>query len=376
MAMDNELRKILLREQDLRFVTDTLTQYLGKKAEDRKYYADQAHAERMEAKKLQAEAEKGVKAPAVKKVQLNITEKDWEDTNKTKQLLNMGFTQGFVGVDTKHLNNEQFGNVTSLGIDYYGEEDKPEDGVNYNRDITSKFDTELQIAEDNNNYSKIKYLKGIKKQIGNKNIDKATFESLKTKITGENYKTQQNQASKRYGNANIELKGEITSILNQYKNNVDAILNMPDAVPNKNKLIELQAEYDKNLYLQDDMDVDIVTYTSTYNASNTINMRDYEDLDGNKQSIAETGTNKAFLDMLKFVKDNNIKDEIVPMFKKQKITYKDMVKSEENFKKYVKMMKNKYLQGEMSGIPIYNIVDEVNLSQLTELLAGADSQSE
>ena len=151
---------------------------------------------------------------------------------------------------------------------------------------------------------------------------------------------------------------------------------MPDAVPNKNKLIELQAEYDKNLYLQDDMDVDIVTYTSTYNASNTINMRDYEDLDGNKQSIAETGTNKAFLDMLKFVKDNNIKDEIVPMFKKQKITYKDMVKSEENFKKYVKIMKNKYLQGEMSGIPIYNIVDEVNLSQLTELLAGADSQSE
>ena len=63
MAMDNELRKILLREQDLRFVTDTLGQYLGKKAEERKYYADQAHAERIEAKKLQAEAEKGVKAP-------------------------------------------------------------------------------------------------------------------------------------------------------------------------------------------------------------------------------------------------------------------------------------------------------------------------
>ena len=35
MAMDNELRKILLREQDLRFVTDTLGQYLGKKAEER-----------------------------------------------------------------------------------------------------------------------------------------------------------------------------------------------------------------------------------------------------------------------------------------------------------------------------------------------------
>ena len=36
MAIDNELRKILLREQDLRFVTDTLGQYLGKKAEERK----------------------------------------------------------------------------------------------------------------------------------------------------------------------------------------------------------------------------------------------------------------------------------------------------------------------------------------------------
>ena len=53
MAMDNELRKILLREQDLRFVTDTLTQYLGKKAEERKYYADQAHEERMAKKETE-----------------------------------------------------------------------------------------------------------------------------------------------------------------------------------------------------------------------------------------------------------------------------------------------------------------------------------
>ncbi len=53
MAMDNELRKILLREQDLRFVTDTLGQYLGKKAEERKYYADQAHEERMAKKETE-----------------------------------------------------------------------------------------------------------------------------------------------------------------------------------------------------------------------------------------------------------------------------------------------------------------------------------
>ena len=53
MAMDNVLRKILLREQDLRFVTDTLGQYLGKKAEERKYYADQAHEERMAKKETE-----------------------------------------------------------------------------------------------------------------------------------------------------------------------------------------------------------------------------------------------------------------------------------------------------------------------------------
>ena len=51
--MDNELRKILLREQDLRFVTDTLGQYLGNKAEERKYYADQAHEERMAKKETE-----------------------------------------------------------------------------------------------------------------------------------------------------------------------------------------------------------------------------------------------------------------------------------------------------------------------------------
>ena len=52
MAIDNELRKILLREQDLRFVTDTLSEYLGKKDEERKYYAEEARQERLKKEEL------------------------------------------------------------------------------------------------------------------------------------------------------------------------------------------------------------------------------------------------------------------------------------------------------------------------------------
>ena len=63
MAMDNELRKILLREQDLRFVTDTLGQYLGKKAEERKYYAEESRRERIEKEKITAAKEAAANKP-------------------------------------------------------------------------------------------------------------------------------------------------------------------------------------------------------------------------------------------------------------------------------------------------------------------------
>ena len=57
MAIDNELRKILLREQDLRFVTDTLSEYLGKKDEERKYYAEEARRERLKKEELTQDLE-------------------------------------------------------------------------------------------------------------------------------------------------------------------------------------------------------------------------------------------------------------------------------------------------------------------------------
>ena len=84
MAMDNELRKILLREQDLRFVTDTLGQYLGKRAEERKYYADQSHKERIEAEKARVAGLGEDKPPEMEKFYYNVAPvEDWSDDFKT-----------------------------------------------------------------------------------------------------------------------------------------------------------------------------------------------------------------------------------------------------------------------------------------------------
>lgn len=59
MSMDSELKKILLREQDLRFVTDALSQYLGQKAEERAVYAKERGEE--------IKAEKVAKAKSLEK---------------------------------------------------------------------------------------------------------------------------------------------------------------------------------------------------------------------------------------------------------------------------------------------------------------------
>ena len=73
MAMDNELRKILLREQDLRFVTDALGQYLGKKSEERKYYADQSQKERMAIEEARIKAASATEdIPEMEKFHYNI----------------------------------------------------------------------------------------------------------------------------------------------------------------------------------------------------------------------------------------------------------------------------------------------------------------
>ena len=84
MAMDNELRKILLREQDLRFVTDALGQYLGKKSEERKYYADQSQKERMAIEEARIKAASATEdIPEMEKFHYNIAEQDeWSEPFK------------------------------------------------------------------------------------------------------------------------------------------------------------------------------------------------------------------------------------------------------------------------------------------------------
>ena len=124
--MDNELRKILLREQDLRFVTDALGQYLGKRAEERKYYADQSHKERIEAEKARVAGLGEDKPPTNKPILLNITEEDWKNEDRANHLLSIGFKKDETGKNTKYLNNDQIQKITSLGIDYSGKEDEAE----------------------------------------------------------------------------------------------------------------------------------------------------------------------------------------------------------------------------------------------------------
>jgi hypothetical protein len=124
MAMDNELRKILLREQDLRFVTDALGQYLGKKSEERKYYADQSQKERMAIEEARIKAASATEdIPKNKAILLDIKKEDWENPEIANHLLSIGFKQDFTGRDTKYLNDDQIRSVTSLGIDYSGKED-------------------------------------------------------------------------------------------------------------------------------------------------------------------------------------------------------------------------------------------------------------
>ena len=94
----------------------------------------------------------------------------------------------------------------------------------------------------------------------------------------------------------------------------------------------------------------------------------YEDLDGNEQTIPLTGSNKAYLDMIEYTKINNLKNNIVPMFEKNEITYSKMLENPESFKRYIKLLKNKYLQGKSRDIPLYNIVDDVNINSLQEIL--------
>ena len=76
MAINNELRKILLREQDLRFVTDTLSEYLGKKDEERKYYAEEARRERLKKEEL---ALKESKTPTYKDAWLDTGNINFEN---------------------------------------------------------------------------------------------------------------------------------------------------------------------------------------------------------------------------------------------------------------------------------------------------------
>ena len=116
------------------------------------------------------------------------------------------------------------------------------------------------------------------------------------------------------------------------------------------------------------MNANIITYYTEFNDNNEIEKKMYEDLDGNEQTIPLTGSNKAYLDMIEYTKINNLKNNIVPMFEKNEITYSKMLENPESFKRYIKLLKNKYLQGKSRDIPLYNIVDDVNINSLQEIL--------
>ena len=116
------------------------------------------------------------------------------------------------------------------------------------------------------------------------------------------------------------------------------------------------------------MNANIITYYTEYNDNNEIDQKTYKDLNENEQTISLTGSNKAYLDMIEYTKTNNLKNNIVPMFEKNEITYSKMLENPESFKRYIKLLKNKYLQGKSRNIPLYNIVDEVNINSLQEIM--------
>lgn len=363
MAIDNELRKILLREQDLRFVTDTLSEYLGKKDEERKYYAEEARRERLKKEELALK-----RAPEREKFYYNVAPKsDWSpEFTKYVEDSNINIQGGEVAklVDITDEQSKEFQSFPEFTLT-----DKPtgSEEIDYTNDILKNIEIQKKEAKNQNLYSKIDYLKNLEKQIKEgDSLTKNEFNQYKSLISGENWRGEQKRAKERYINENQVIRNDISSILSKMQNKYSIL--SPKNTDKKNQLIELEANYNENIFLQDDMNANIITYYTEYNDNNEIDKKTYEDLDGNEQTIPLTGSNKAYLDMIEYTKTNNLKNNIVPMFEKNEITYSKMLENPESFKRYIKLLKNKYLQGKSRNIPLYNIVDEVNINSLQEIM--------
>lgn len=187
MAIDNELRKILLREQDLRFVTDTLGEYLGKKDEERKYYAEEARQERLKKEELAQNLEIAkIKEQNKSTTKSQITEVNFiKDTTINGRKYKTGDVGTFRIDNAINLQDKGFANIGSL-------DNVDDEGYKLRRkkyiDIKKKILGDLGISFDEINNEPFSVMTKLREKAEKSNLNLTDDEIIKQYIFAGNEK--------------------------------------------------------------------------------------------------------------------------------------------------------------------------------------------
>ena len=358
MSTDSELKKILLREQDLRFVTDTLTQYLGQKAKEREFYAKERAVERKEEKALAAkgsqnlisvwdEASKSYKL--VKKEEGLTYQKAAPETDEEDDpdLFVWELEAGGVTTGTKEEAEDAILKKTmKAGTTYY----KQGTGIPKKSTTTAPLtSTQMKsgLIESINNRlddtsigrRKKDELRRIKKDIENMttDIDESTYKDYETKI-GAKYDTGKlSQKQKQYRNTAKTHRHKRNNIASRYRDKMNnTILNVMDwSIPDKRESIKAYGEEQKYeiMTVYPEM-TGIKIYTTQYT----------------DDGLEVLGSDTAFVEwQLDVEKSTKISDEK----KKEFLSW-----TKEEFRKAMQENQDKNDYEENPGTPYFIIIDE------------------
>lgn len=504
--MDNELRKILLREQDLRFVTDALGQYLGKKSEERKYYADQSQKERMATEEARIKAASATEdIPEMEKFHYNVAEQsEWSEPFRTfvedRGLNISGGEKGklfdisdedskvfqswseftlvdkpttsssagpqlyqWIGVDdnpytgtyeqaleaeikpgeTYHkigtfprdseakapgtkqayftmpsaLNDNQRKLLTNLGYDvtqtgilktglFSNEEiaefkkqfgagsittNKPEDSksIDYNNNVKRLINNKLKTPGLTSKHEK--YLSKLLKIIPSMDLDKDSYEMVRGII-----KTYDDSADKQikavYTNLRQENRDKQRTVIAKYKSGIMSGVNINDMMryiqgsltaSEKQQLIDLYKKNEEYRLLEDDANLNVITYGTEYNDKGVVKTLEEfygKDWDKNLQeeykSYSATGTNLAWMNLVMGIQKGHVDEKAEITINKKTYKVSEIAESPENYIGYITAVKENYAQNAANWnytIPITIVVDEPGIGGIIEELINMSS---
>ena len=506
MAMDNELRKILLREQDLRFVTDALGQYLGKKSEERKYYADQSQKERMAIEEARIKAASATEdIPEMEKFHYNIAEQDeWSEPFKAfvkdrglnitggekgklfdlsdkdskifqswreltlvdkpttsssagpqlyqwigadgnpstgtyeealKANIKPGETYHKIGTFPKDseakapstkevyftmpstLNDNQRKLLVNLGYDVT-QTGIPQTGLLTNeiiQELQGAFGAGFLTTSKPKDSEVIDYRAKVKKLIANRKtlgvsgqheaflneleakldtmaLDKDSYEMLRNSVKTYD-DSEEKQISKVYTNLRQENIKKQKTVIGKYRSNLISGIDVRTFIAEipgneKQKLIDLYEKHEEYRYLEDDHNLNIITYGTEYNDKGVVKtLKEVygeswnNNLPEEYKDLPATGTNLGWINLVISVYDGDKKikmnDSITINGKKTKIS--EIVESPQKYVNMVTTIKENYAQNAANWnytVPLTLLIDEPGIGGILEELLKDEENKE